>query len=137
MEHLQLFNEQLAEEGYRPHIDEDGDIVFRSQGKTYVVSVDPADAQFFRLGAYCLYTLSGEAAANKAHRIGHELAMRFKGTKALIVEDQVVHVVLESVLVEPEHFATVLERLLAIAREAVPWLLAELHRELDVPMAQA
>ncbi|RMG39081.1 MAG: hypothetical protein D6725_05955 [Planctomycetota bacterium] len=45
----QLYVSFLEEEGYRPHIDEDGDVVFKEEGRTYFIDVDDSDEEFFRI----------------------------------------------------------------------------------------
>lgn len=39
----------LAHEGYRPDISDDGDLVFKFEGKTYILSNDMEDPDYFRL----------------------------------------------------------------------------------------
>jgi hypothetical protein len=39
----------LRKEGYLPSVDEDGDVVFKFEGRTYLVLLDDKDDEFFRL----------------------------------------------------------------------------------------
>ncbi len=42
-QYVQEIVEYLADEGYRPRIDDDRDVVFKSEGMTLMVSVDPSE----------------------------------------------------------------------------------------------
>ncbi|MCL6595365.1 MAG: hypothetical protein K6V73_04045, partial [Firmicutes bacterium] len=44
----QGYLEFLAEEGYRPRLDADGDVVFKVEGGAYYILLDE-DEEFFRL----------------------------------------------------------------------------------------
>ena len=44
-----LFMKFLREEGFRPRIDEDDDIVFKCEGKTYYLETNESDESYFRL----------------------------------------------------------------------------------------
>ncbi|MCW7752654.1 hypothetical protein OOT00_01485 [Desulfobotulus sp. H1] len=44
-----LYMEYLKGEGYRPEVDEDGDVMFRREGKIYFLFVTEDDSDFFRL----------------------------------------------------------------------------------------
>jgi hypothetical protein len=44
-----LYMEALAEEGYRPKLDEDGDIVFKAEGRTLYIRMYPDDTEYFQL----------------------------------------------------------------------------------------
>ncbi len=45
----QMFREFLKTEGYDSEIDEDGDVIFRQGGRTYLILIDEDDEEFFRL----------------------------------------------------------------------------------------
>ena len=44
-----LFMRFLREEGFRPKIDEDDDIVFKCEGKSYYIEASESDESYFRL----------------------------------------------------------------------------------------
>ena len=44
-----LYMDYLKGEGFRPEIDEDGDVVFKREGKLYFIAIDETDPHFFRL----------------------------------------------------------------------------------------
>lgn len=45
----EIYSELLREEGYRPRIDEDGDVIFKREGVTYYISIQEDDREYFRL----------------------------------------------------------------------------------------
>lgn len=44
-----VYVEYLANEGYRPELDKDGDVMFKKESGTYLIMVDKDDAEYFRL----------------------------------------------------------------------------------------
>ena len=44
-----LFMRFLREEGFRPKVDEDDDIVFKCEGKSYYIEASESDESYFRL----------------------------------------------------------------------------------------
>ncbi len=51
-QYVQEIDEYLAEEGYRPRIDDDRDVVFKSEGMTLIATVVPSeDGAFFYIRA--------------------------------------------------------------------------------------
>ena len=48
-ERAEMFMEHLAEEGYRPKLDDDGDVVFKHEGGGYCIIIDETDEQYFRI----------------------------------------------------------------------------------------
>ena len=51
----ELLLEFLSEEGYRPHVDDDGDITFRCEGMSYLCLHDDGDELFFRIVLPAIY----------------------------------------------------------------------------------
>ena len=45
----ELYMDFLSGEGYRPTIDNDGDVVFKVEGGLYYIDVDADDAVYFRV----------------------------------------------------------------------------------------
>ena len=44
-----MYTNFLIEEGYKPSIDSDGDVVFRVEGKTFWIDIDEKDLESFRI----------------------------------------------------------------------------------------
>jgi hypothetical protein len=45
----QMYSDYLADEGYRPSIDEDGDVQFKQEGRMYYIGVSEDDPEYFRV----------------------------------------------------------------------------------------
>jgi hypothetical protein len=48
-ERLELYRDFLIEEGFRPRLDDNGNVYFKCEGRTMVIQVDEKDEEFFRL----------------------------------------------------------------------------------------
>ena len=59
----------LKSEGYRPKIDNDGDVRFKKEGSTYYFSIDEDDSDFLRLVLTNIYEIDGEKDAEKLGQI--------------------------------------------------------------------
>ena len=44
-----MYLDHLKEEGFKAEVDEDGDVRFKREGKTYFISIDEKDPLFFRV----------------------------------------------------------------------------------------
>ena len=44
-----MYEDFLRNEGFAPSIDDDGDVVFKCEGRTYIIWIDEDDEDFFRL----------------------------------------------------------------------------------------
>ena len=59
-EQAEMFRQYLTAEGYLPSIDEDGDVVFKSEGTTFLVLPDERDSEFFRMAVPNFWSIEGE-----------------------------------------------------------------------------
>lgn len=55
-----LYMDYLEAEGYRPSIDEDGDVAFKREGRSYFIGVTEADNEFFRVCLPNIWTIESE-----------------------------------------------------------------------------
>jgi len=44
-----MYTRYLTEEGYKPNVDSDGDVVFKVEGRTFWIDIDDTDLESFRL----------------------------------------------------------------------------------------
>lgn len=49
LEKAQVYSKFLTEEGFRPNIDSDGDVIFKAEGGTYYIDIDAKDDIYFRI----------------------------------------------------------------------------------------
>lgn len=45
----QVYTRYLDEQGFRPTVSDMGNVLFKSEGRTYVIYLDPKDAAYFRI----------------------------------------------------------------------------------------
>lgn len=111
-----MYVNYLKEEGYKPEIDQDGDVVFKHEGKTYVITIDERDPQFFRLvlpniwsrdidtvDAELLFVMAAAQVATAVTKVA----------KVHVVGNKSVWVSIELFVMRPEDFQGVFYRLLS------------------------
>ena len=84
-----LYFNYLREEGYAPKYDNDGDVIFKSEGKTLIVSINERDQSFIRLILPNFWELESEMEASKALRVANEVNHEIKVAKIVIVQENV------------------------------------------------
>ena len=117
-ERLDLYREFLDQEGFRPTIDEDGDLMFKVEGKTYFVFVDGTDTQFFRLVFPSFWSIENEEERAKAYVAAHDATAQTKVAKVFVVKND-TWASLELFCDPPETVRTVLTRGLSAVQSAV------------------
>lgn len=60
-DNVRLMLDWLTNEGYRPNLDKDGDLIFKRESKTYLVMFENADEQFMRLVFPNFWSIDSEA----------------------------------------------------------------------------
>ncbi|MFM2097082.1 MAG: hypothetical protein RIS70_4206 [Planctomycetota bacterium] len=83
----EFFERTLKEQGFHPHFDEDGDIVFKTEGKNVLLYVDPDDDEFFRLTAPAFFPIENETDRRLAERAAHHVTRDVKVVKVFPVRD--------------------------------------------------
>jgi len=135
---LQAFQlEYLRDEGFRPVIDDDGDIVFKAEAKPYVLFNTSDDPELFRLGAVGIWPLSDPDEEQVALRIASDISGRFKVAKAFVVPGPAVFVVVEFLSGDPTAFTQVFGRALTILQAAVSEFRADMQGAQQTPVAKA
>ena len=81
----ELVKEWLSDEGYKYEIDEDGDIRFKYQGKTFFCTADKNDSQYFRIILPNLYDVENNRV--KVLEAINTVTRDMKVLKAYLVED--------------------------------------------------
>lgn len=117
-ERLDLYHEILEQEGYRPTIDKDGDLMFKIEGKTYFVFAEEDDAEFFRLVFPNFWAIENEDERARAYVAAHDATAQTKVAKVFVVNDD-TWACLELFCDPPETVKTVLTRGIAAVQAAV------------------
>ena len=133
-----LYLDKIAQEGFRPDVDGDGDIQFRVLGSNYFVIIDENDLEFFQIyTGFWLDTIT----MDEAYEIVNFANRRSKVAKISLSspdddsEKVVVSITAELLVENPEDFAPIFTRaisLLANARNIFQTLLQAHQAELAV-----
>ena len=75
--------EMLSEEGFRPTVDEEGDITFKYEGIRLYIVVSEKDPQYFKIADYLVWAAESEAERIKAERVARQLNIGYKVVKVL------------------------------------------------------
>lgn len=115
-----IYMDYLEREGYRPIIDDDGDVVFKEEGRTYYVDVDTEDEMFFRLVMPNFWSIeSGEELARVLIAANYA-SMKTKVVKVYVRSDDKDTIAsIEMFLGKPEDFTAVFRRALSALKAGV------------------
>ena len=75
--------EMLSEEGFRPAVDNQGDIVFKYEGIKLHIVVSEKDPEYFKVIDYNLWIAESEDERKKAERVARQLNIGYKVVKVL------------------------------------------------------
>ena len=76
----------LQAEGYLPHLDDDGDITFKAQGRRVFASVQNDDADFMRF-FLDLYVDAGEASEATLLQAANQIQRKLKCVKSMLLRN--------------------------------------------------
>ncbi len=107
-----LYTGFLDKEGYKPEIDEDGDVRFKREGKTYFINVDVEDAICFRLVLANIWPIESEEERQEVRVAMDHCNGMAKVAKAYMVRDD-VWVAIETFIAKPEDFKVIFDRSLS------------------------
>ncbi len=106
--------EYLCDEGFRPKYDEDGDIVVKREGKTYVVIFEESDPIYFRVVYPNFWSLDDEEEYEQALIASARVNTKMKCAKVLpsveFSDEANVSVSVELYAADVDAFIAVLER---------------------------
>lgn len=108
----------LQAEGYSARIDEDGDVVYKKEGRTYFVDVDEKDDQFFRICFPNFWKIDSEEERQRVLVACDYSNALSKVAKVFIVRDN-VWASIELFFGDEEHFKPVFERCMSALENGV------------------
>lgn len=126
-ERADMYVDFLEEEGFRAEIDDDGDVVFRHEGGTYIITVED-DEEFFRLIFANFWSLDDLPEKAQAVRVAHDVTKAVKAAKVFRVKDNMWCTV-EAFHDPPENFKPVLIRSLRAVQAAVARFAEEMRKD--------
>jgi hypothetical protein len=107
-----MYQEFLVDEGYKPEVDEDGDVRFKREGKTYFINVEAEDPECFRLVLANIWPIESEEERGQALVAMDHCNAQAKVAKAYMVKDN-VWVAIETFIAKPEDFKAIFKRSLS------------------------
>jgi hypothetical protein len=104
-----MYMSYLADEGFKPEIDSDGDVRYKSEGKVYCIIIDAKDSLYFRLVLANIWKIENETERQKVLVAVDYSNAKSKVSKAYIVKDN-VWVCIELFVAKPEDFKPLFSR---------------------------
>ncbi|MBM4311584.1 MAG: hypothetical protein FJ119_11665 [Deltaproteobacteria bacterium] len=104
-----LYTNYLTEEGYKPEVDDDGDVRFKREGRLYFIAVSDKDPEFFRVVLANIWPIESEKERVQVLVAADESNAKSKVSKVFTVRDN-VWVNIELFLARPEDFKGVFKR---------------------------
>lgn len=117
-ERVDMYMRYLAEEGYVPKIDEDGDIKFKFEGGIYFIIIDDEDDDFFRLVYPNFWSIDSEEERMQVYIAAAHATAETKVAKVYPVRDN-VWASIEKFCSPPEVFKSIFRRSLGALRAGV------------------
>lgn len=119
-ERAQLYMDYLTAEGYRPSIDKDGDVVFKSEGRTYYIEVDEKDTEYFRLVFPNFWEIESEEELARVLYAANHATMATKVAKVYVRADgKDTIAAIEMFVSPPENFKPIFHRAMSALRASV------------------
>ena len=110
VEFAQIYLDYLREQGFRPETDKDGDVVFKVEGKTYLIIVDEDDLNYFRLVFPNFWEIESDEEHQKVLAAVDQASSKTKVAKVYTTPQNNVWASVEIFLPKPESFAPIFER---------------------------
>lgn len=117
-ERAEMYRSFLAEEGYAPKIDNDGDVLFKFEGGTYFIAVSEKDEVFFRIVFPNFWPIESEQERVRALLAAASATAETKVAKVFLVRDD-TYASIEMFCSPPDTFKPVFRRCLNALRASV------------------
>jgi len=124
---VSVYYDFLKKEGYLPELDRDGDIVFKIEGRTYLVILDENDEPFFRLVFPNFWRIESEAERKQVEHAAMVATASTKVAKIFPVGDNTWGTI-EMFAATPEAVLPVFKRSLSALNTAVMKFVEEMRR---------
>jgi hypothetical protein len=111
-ERAQQYADILRAEGFMPTIDDETDVVFKYEGRTYYITCDENDPAFFRLVYPGFWAIESEEERARANAAAFSVTTKMKVAKVWVVRNT-TFAAIEAFYLPPESFRPVLMRCLS------------------------
>jgi len=115
---VKMYRDYLQGEGFSPKLDKDGDIVFKMEGRIYIIIVDERDEEFFRIIFPNFWSIENDGERAKVERAALQATAETKVAKVFPVRDN-VWASIELFLSPPEGFKPIFQRSMSALRSGV------------------
>lgn len=112
------YMEFLVKEGYRPEIDQDGDVKFKREGRTYYIITDEKDEEYFRIVFPNFWSIDDELERQQV-LVACDYSNAKSKVSKLYVANNDVWAALEVYLQEPTAYRALFERYMSSLANAV------------------
>jgi hypothetical protein len=114
----QTYIKFLESSGYRPELDQDGDVTFKHEGGNYIIQIDENDDVYFRLLYPNFWDIESEQERSDVLVASTVANANIKCAKVFMVRDNVWAVV-EIFLAKPEDYEKLLSRSISTIQSSV------------------
>jgi len=114
-----MYVDYLSKEGFHPELDKDGDVVFKSEGKTYLIIADENDPVYFRLIFPNFWAIESEPERQKVLVAADYATGRTKVAKVYTTQNNNVWASIEVFLRKPEDFKEIFQRSMSALQASV------------------
>jgi len=134
-ERVEMYMAFLVEEGFRPKIEDDDDLVsFKYEGRTYYIIIDEEDEEFFRLVYPNFWEIEDESELAEAKEAAMYATAKTKVAKVFITTNNDVWATVELFCAPPETFKSVLSRCLSAVRSSIESFVSKMREVESLPV---
>jgi hypothetical protein len=117
----------LAEEGFRPRIDANGNVAFKYEGGSYVIEIFENDEEYFRLKYPYFWRIKNDEELAQVKETALAVTAEYKAVKILLAGDTNTSASVELFCSPPQTFTAVFNRCLRALRDAVKEFVARMQ----------
>ena len=128
IEKQKLYMQFLSEEGYHPVIDDDGDVRFKSEGKTYYIFPNENDSAYFSLYYLNFWEIESINERRLALDAANVATKKSKCAKVFLTTNETCAGV-ELIFESPDDFVNVFSRAMQMLNHGVDVFVEEMQNE--------
>jgi hypothetical protein len=121
-----LYTNFLSAEGFENWVDDDGDVQFKYNNRTYFVEVNENDPEFFRVVLFNIWPIESEAEALQVSQACNVVNRQMKCTKAYMTDADNVWLAVELFVGKPDAFKPIFQRCLGAIEQGVDTFVEEM-----------
>lgn len=119
-ERAEMYRDYLNSEGFPASIDDDGDIVFKSEGRTYLILIYEKDDTYFQLVYPSFWSIESDQECEQAAAAALYATSQTKAAKVYLTKEKDnTWASVECFFSAPEHFKGVFTRMLLALQAGV------------------